>query len=265
MEEICREALEKGVLGVAITDHLNIRNYEKQDSAQRFLDQHEAILEMREKMKGKLELSCGIEVGEYAEAPQKAEFILNYGWFDVVLGSCHAVKEGVSGFGAIFRAAKENNSDLLTETSTDEEILSLVSDYYDTMARMISMPRFFDVMAHVTLPFRYLGRLYGNRFSWRQMEDKIFPLLQYAVKNEVALELNTNGWTDELGTHTLPEKDLIQHYYQMGGRLITIGTDSHKKGRLTDGFDNAFKELKEIGFREYCFYRARKPIFYPIP
>jgi len=254
LDEICQEAVEKGLSGVAITDHLNTRSFWEQDSLHRFELQYEAILEKREEYRGRLELFRGIEVGEYAEDPVNADSVLNRGGFDVVLGSCHAIQEGMPSFRKFLR-----------EDQTEEEVTVILNAYYDTMLKMASMPRFFDVLAHPTLPFRYLGRVFGGRYHWRQIEDKMIPLLEIAVKNDLALELNVNGWTDEFGHHTLPETDLLKIYYQMGGRLVTVGTDSHKTGRLSDGFDNAFEQLKEAGFHEYCCYRERKPCFYPIP
>ena len=48
-------------------------------------------------------------------------------------------------------------------------------------------------------------------------------------------------------------------YRQMGGQLITLGSDAHEKGDICEHFDIAIPALKDLGFTHYHYYKDRKP------
>ena len=57
---------------------------------------------------------------------------------------------------------------------------------------------------------------------------------------------------------------ILKKYYELGGRLITIGADAHKPEHVGLRFDLLPQLLTGIGFREYAVYRKRSPILYPL-
>ena len=77
------------------------------------------------------------------------------------------------------------------------------------------------------------------------------------IEKNLALELNTSGASS--GTF-LPDEYYLKMYREMGGKLITVGTDSHVAENVTQGFLEGINLLKKVGFTEYFYYEKRKPI-----
>ena len=47
----------------------------------------------------------------------------------------------------------------------------------------------------------------------------------------------------------------------MGGKLITLGSDSHFPGTFAVCFTEAVEYLKSLGFKETVYYKDHKPHF----
>ena len=52
--------------------------------------------------------------------------------------------------------------------------------------------------------------------------------------------------------------------YNLGGKIITIGSDSHKCDRIGDHFDEVIEVLKEIGFKEIYTFDKMQAIVHRI-
>ena len=64
--------------------------------------------------------------------------------------------------------------------------------------------------------------------------------------------------------NTTPSIDILKLYKELGGEIITIGSDSHKPEHLGAYIDEAKGILKEIGFTRFCTFEKMKPIFYEL-
>ena len=58
----------------------------------------------------------------------------------------------------------------------------------------------------------------------------------------------------------MPGKDILEMYKQLGGSLITLGSDAHKKDVLGKGLDKAIEMLKNLGFKAYHYFENHNPI-----
>jgi len=78
-------------------------------------------------------------------------------------------------------------------------------------------------------------------------------LLMKLVSNHVGLEVNTSGWMYGLGDPS-PQSWVIERYLELGGNLLTIGSDSHRAQQVGKYSAQAVSLLKGIGVREvfYC-------------
>ena len=59
-------------------------------------------------------------------------------------------------------------------------------------------------------------------------------------------------------------RDILKLYKELGGKIITIGSDSHKPEHLGAYIDEAKELLKEIGFDSFCTFEKMKPIFHQL-
>lgn len=58
--------------------------------------------------------------------------------------------------------------------------------------------------------------------------------------------------------------EIARRYYALGGRLITIGSDSHAPHRVGRAFDKVIEKLKGIGFEQAYYFRNRRPEAYTL-
>ena len=77
------------------------------------------------------------------------------------------------------------------------------------------------------------------------------------------MEINTGGYAAGLG-HPNPHEDILKRYRELGGEIVTIGSDAHAPKRIAANFDRACSILKKCGFRYHAIFRKRKPTFEPL-
>ena len=83
--------------------------------------------------------------------------------------------------------------------------------------------------------------------------------LRLLVSTGKGLEINTSGYRQGLGK-TIPVLGIIKRYYQLGGKIVTLGSDAHQAQDVASDFDVAMDILTSIGFQYFAFYRERQPV-----
>jgi histidinol-phosphatase (PHP family) len=74
------------------------------------------------------------------------------------------------------------------------------------------------------------------------------------------IEINTSGYKYGLG-HAHPKTEILKRYRELGGEIITIGSDAHKPEHLCYDFHLVPELLKSLGFTYYTTFVQRKPVF----
>ena len=59
-----------------------------------------------------------------------------------------------------------------------------------------------------------------------------------------------------------PSRDILKLYKELGGRIITTGTDSHRAEQIDSGLKEGIKELAAIGYKEFCTFTQMQPEFH---
>ncbi len=253
VRELCLAAIEKGLNGIAITDHFDIDGI--RDGFFPPLD-HESIArdisEAREEFSGKIKLLHGIELGQATHMPEESHQQLKSQPYDIVLGSVHAVY-GIIDFADTDIASMSKN-----------EYVRLWEQYIEEMLDTISWGNF-DVLTHITYPKRYY--LGNGIFDFPDIKNRgreyFEPILKAVINKGITLECNTSGLRQQMG-ECLPNQDLLSFYYELGGRDVTIGSDAHKAQDLGANFAEAAEMLRNIGFKQLAKFEARKKDFYKL-
>ncbi len=251
VRELCISAIEKGLEGIAITDHFDIDGI--YDGYFPPLD-HESIAKdiacAREEFKGKIKLLHGIELGQATHMPDESNAQLNSQPYDIVLGSVHAVR-GIIDFADTDIAAMTKN-----------EYVRLWEQYIEEMLDTIEWGNF-DVLTHITYPKRYyLGNGIADFPDIKNKGREYFePILKAVIDKGITLECNTSGLRQQMG-ECLPNEDIFRFYYELGGRDVTIGSDAHKAIHLGANFKEAREMLRAIGFNKLAKFESRKKDFY---
>ena len=88
--------------------------------------------------------------------------------------------------------------------------------------------------------------------------DLIDELLRTMIDKGIGLELNTSGLRQSIA-QTMPPIEYFKRYKELGGELVTIGSDAHNISFIGSGIEKGMQMLQEVGFDYFAFYRERQP------
>lgn len=245
-DEMCEVAIARGVTDLAITDHLEC-NWRAEAAYPPFdaITHREAIMSAKEKYKNKLNLSYGIEIGQYDQYPEEADALFSQFDYDFVIGSLHNLRGALDfyywDFGAVFRDMQPSYIGHMFERYIDE-----LCDVVDTQKRI-------DTVAHLTYIYRYCA-MSGNHYDFTKHADKVEGLFKKMISRDIALEVNVSTLWRKLG-FAMPDREFLSLYRDCGGRLITVGTDSHGIAHIGECVDDGFALLRSVGLNDILVVR----------
>lgn len=246
MENTVKSAIEKGISVLAFTDHCDLTYFDVRDNYDSIKESFEEADAMREKYKDKIKILSGIELGEYIYNKNLGDYMLKSFDYDVVIASIHVRRDNtVFSFTDYSKEKEADINEMLEEYFEDLYELAKVMDY--------------DILAHLTIPYRYINGKYGYSFNSRDYEEIITKILKTVIKREKALEINTSGVKNS--GMLFPDEWIIEKYYDLGGRIITIGADAHLSENVASGFEEVEEYLKKLGFKGYNYFEKRKRKF----
>ncbi|MEG0894480.1 MAG: histidinol-phosphatase, partial [Oscillospiraceae bacterium] len=114
----------------------------------------------------------------------------------------------------------------------------------------------YDVLGHLTYPYRYI-RQRGE--SYPIIDEALAEIMKAAIRQGKGIEINTS--TPEF---TLPLKKHLQLYKDLGGEIVSVGSDSHSPQRVGTGIKLGHQILKEVGFKYATYFEKRNPVFVKI-
>jgi histidinol-phosphatase (PHP family) len=104
-----------------------------------------------------------------------------------------------------------------------------------------------NVLGHLDLVKRYGVRRYGC-LEPATFEAEIRAILRAAVRNGMGLEVNTSGLRQSPG-EPYPALTVLRWFRELGGEILTVGSDAHQVGDLGRGIAQALAMAQEAGFR----------------
>lgn len=128
------------------------------------------------------------------------------------------------------------------------------------MYRLVTSYKNYSVLAHMDLVRRYLDKEVD---LFEYSKDKIMKILKKVIADNKGIELNTSSVRYEINGFT-PSIEILKLYHELGGKIITIGSDSHKPEHLGFHIKESKKLLKDIGFTQFCTFDKMEPIFHKL-
>ena len=193
-----------------------------------------------------LEVLTGVEIGGSFMKPDLAKVVAQRLPYDVIVGSVHSIVDPITQKPLGLHGAKD---------FSEENMYEYLGAYYDCMRILIDVLDC-DILAHMTYPIRYLTGRFGYQVDLDRLGGRIDDILQTIIRKGIALEINTSSY--DLLNDTMPGRELVQRYFDMGGYLVTLGSDAHKAEAANKAFAEAVAMLKEIGFENIYYYKGRK-------
>ncbi len=244
-EDNIRRAIEIGLPAVCFTDHMDW-DFPLEGITYDFnpTEYCEELGGLREKYKDRIKVLIGVELGMQPNLEKRYRALLSEYPFDFAIGSQHLVD------------GKDPYYPETFEGKTDREVFR---KYFDETLENVKAFHDFDSMGHLDYIVRY-GRNKSRSYSYRAFADVIDEILKLLVRYNIAIEINTAGFRKQIGSPN-PHPDILRRYRELGGTLVTVGSDSHKPHTLGFAFDTASEILKSCGFTHYVYYEKRQPKF----
>lgn len=256
MEATIDMATRRGLTGLCFTDHCDLVDYftytsypgeRKLDCFDTWSRSYAAIAQARawaREIGLTIEILHGIELGDIVQEPEWAREIAASPDLDCVLGSVHAVM-GSTEFSLI---------DFPDVSGCKQQM----SDYLDEILRMVRYD-LTDLVSHIGYPNRYMARQ-GFSVDMTEFTEQLRAIFEVVIQNGRGIEVNTSGLRQGAGI-TFPDLPTLKLYREMGGEIITLGSDAHRAENVGDNFADAVEMLQTAGFRYTSVFRRRKAEF----
>lgn len=244
-------ATDRGVDGFCLTDHcdydlewggctsanawkkLDVENY-----YQSYLNAKQAL---NDDKNGALTLLFGVEAGfsERGLASLKYGELIERYPFDQVINSTHCVGGKETYFKNYFAFKSKQKA---------------YGDYLDAVLKSLDAPYHYDIVAHIG--YITHGAPYRDKIlRYEDFPDRFDEILTGIIQLGKTLEVNFH--------HIMaPPEDVLRRYFELGGRDISYGGDSHR-GEIGQCFDEFVKVAKGIGFEGYNYFVKREKVFVP--
>ena len=248
MEDMIKSAMDKGLEQICFTEHEDL-DYPTCYDLPEFpfiLDvdaYRNEFLHYKEIYGDKINMQFGVEIGMQTHIAKENMDFVKKGDFDFVIASIHLVDKKDPYYPEFWEGDTPENIYIKTFEQTLENI-KLFSD--------------FDVLGHLDYVSRYAPK--GNTtYSYKRFADKIDEILLYLIRNDKGLDFNSKLLGNDISLLPNPVPDVLKRYKELGGKIITIGSDAHTPEKIACGFEKMRDIAITCGFTEYYTFENRTP------
>lgn len=259
MEDVIKDGIKKGINELCFTDHVDYGIKRDVDDPLGpvylngqpitnvdYPEYYREYVHCKEKYKGQTTLKLGLEFGIQVHTIPKYEALFKQYPFDFIILSIHQVDDLEFWTGDYQKGRTEKEY----YERYYQELYDVVKHYHD-----------YSVLGHMDLIKRYDD--HDGYDSFNNHKEIITKILETVIKDGKGIEINTSSVRYNVGDLT-PSRDILKLYLDLGGTIITIGSDSHQEDHLGAYIEDTKKELKELGFKQYCTYNKMVPEFHDL-
>ncbi|NLG03599.1 MAG: histidinol-phosphatase HisJ family protein [Clostridia bacterium] len=132
--------------------------------------------------------------------------------------------------------------------------------YYQELLEIVKRYKNYSVLGHLDLITRYDQ---SGVYPFEKVRPIITEILKIVIRDGKGIEVNTSSHRYGLKDLT-PSRDILRLYHELGGSILTIGSDSHEKKDLGSCIKETKKELSVLGFDTYCTFQRMEPQFHSL-
>ena len=224
MEEMIRHAVSLGLKTICFTEHHDIDYPVNPDGFDFLLDlpsYKEKLFKMKEHYQDQIEINYGVELGLMPTTLDQCAAFVKDEPFDFIIGSTHIV-DFMDPYDAIYF---ETYPARLGLAHYFEDILKNISSFND-----------YCVYGHLDYAARYIKDS-SFEFHYRDYSDLLDAILKMIIENGKGIEVNTAGLKYGMSDPN-PHHEIIKRYMELGGEIITIGSDGHCPKHMAYDFIN---------------------------
>ena len=245
-------AIVLGLKFISITDHCDMDYPSAEEEAEYILNTEQYVRKiefLKEKYKKQINVLCGVEIGLRPYLKERIGNYVNSYNFDFIIGSSHAVSGVDIGF----------NFDEFFKGKSEKQAYK---EYFESILENVKTFDNYNVYGHLDFVVRY-GPNKSKYFNFNDYKDLFEEILKIIIKNGKGIEVNTAGLRKNLG-YPHPHKNILKMYKDLGGKIITIGSDAHLPEHIGYKFEDIPEILKSIGFNYYTVFENQNPKFYKL-
>ena len=255
LQEYITAAKEKGIDEITITNHYDI--YDGINTSLRTLDVDKDISEYKKfRDSEQVKINYGLEIGlqPYENIYRQIKYMVDHHdeSIDFIIGSSHITRRKDMAMDPSF--FMDNNGQKL------EMKKAFLNYFKEVLLNIKKYNNEFDVYGHLDYVIRY-GGYNINSLDYKEFKEILDEILVNLIRKDKGLEINTSGFRYGLN-NPHPNIEILKRFKELGGYIVTMGSDAHRAEDLGSHFDVATEILKSCGFKEYAVFQKRVPKFY---
>ena len=249
-------AIGKGLAGVCFTDHCDFFVPPMKAKYEEYVPEVFDV-EARNAEIDKVNAKCpqdfhvfkGIEIGVQKSERDKIAAHLEKYSFDEIIASVHYLDDTDPFWGGYYEGKTWRYA---------------YGHYLETLYdEMVWLGDRFDIMGHYDYVTRYAPYPECS-ILYKDFPDILDSMLRYLAENGKALEINTKTYQDFKGRTPVLDKNILMRYRELGGEIISLGSDSHDADKVGFNFERTAALVSRCGFRYLAHFDKRKPVMLPI-
>jgi histidinol-phosphatase (PHP family) len=241
LELYCAQAAERGVREIAITDHLDFMPSAPAYQYTSYKRRETMVRDAAERWAGKVTVRFGVELTYESRYEEAIREHLGRHSYDYSIGSVHAMSDGPYA------------RDRIASFMAGKSIAEAVAPYFAEVERAIRSG-LFDTLGHMDMCKRWLVPWF-KAADFAAEPEMYEPLLVALVESGTALEVNASGLRHPTG-ETYPGPWVVARFRELGGRRVTVGSDSHLPNCFAFGIEQACEIVAAAGFDRLALQRA---------
>lgn len=252
MEEMIKQGIKAGLTHMCFTEHNDFDYPVSESSPAGFWDLNPDaylydFLKLREKYAGQITLCFGVELGVQPHLSRRNAAFSKEHDYDFIIASSH-ICNGKDPYWSSFYEGRLQEEAYL--------------EYFESIPENLKVYSNFDVYGHLDYVVRY-GPAKDKGYSYEAYRDIFDRILKQLVSMEKGIEINTAGLAKGM-CEPNPCIGVLKRYRELGGEIITTGSDAHHPAQIAYAFDRASNILKDCGFRYYTTFEKRSPSFHKL-
>lgn len=254
-------AADAGLGGVAFTDHCDFfvpamkAEHEQLvpetfdvNAQQAEIDRVQALIDGRIEGERKFRILKGIEIGMHEDCHGEIRRTLGENSFDQVIASVHYL-DGIDPFYGGYYEGKDWKE--------------AYGHYLETIWKEMTWLKDFDIMGHFDYVVRY-APYSSTSLLYRDFSDILDEMFRYLIQEGKALEINTKSYQEYNGRLVTIDTEVLKRYRELGGEIVSFGSDSHDAHRIGHAIMEHALLLKSLGFRWSAHYESRRLVQLPL-
>ncbi len=241
MEEACEQAFKNNLQGVCFTEHLDLDQANGEDNLPDYQESIRQVKELQKKWQGQLEICRGVEVGLQLHLAERNKIALAGSQADLIIGSIH----DIDGFD-LYRQ----------EYSRGKTRKETYRAYLQRLYELVKTNDYFHILGHLDVITRDAS-FEDRNITMAEFGDEIDAILKAIISQNRGIEINTSGWKYGL-SQPHPSLEVVKRYKELGGDVITCGSDAHRVQTVGYKLAEAYAYLREAGFKYVSFFKQGK-------